>query len=868
MRIVIDLQGAQAASRSRGIGRYSLCLALAMARQRGDNEVMLALNGLFPETIEPIRAAFDSLLPQDNIRVWHTPGPIAYLGPHNTGRRAAAELVREAFLAELEPDLVHVIELFEGFGDNVVATIGDFTSAYPSVVTVYDLIPHVNRDRYLSDPKHRDWYYRQYEYLHRASLLLAISESTRQEAVKHLGRPESEIVVTGCAADYRFKPLSLNAAQTAGVMRHHGITRPFVLSVTADDFRKNLEGLICAFAKLPNSVRLNHQLVIVGQFSPERREAFLQLAVERGLSPDEMILAGHVSDDDLVLLYNTCTLFAFPSWHEGFGLPVLEAMSCGAPVIGANATSVPEVIGRNDALFDPHSEEAISTKLLQALVDQDFRTRLARHGPARAKSFSWDASAKKAISAFERVHLSRQRALRIPAPDGDAPGHAVIFQSERVAGLIDAIAALDDPPNPADCKRLAAAIDRNHPAAWPTRRLFVDVSRLVNADVKTGIQRVVRSILLELVSNAPAGVRIEPVYATKDSNGFRYAREFARRFFDSPPAGGKDDPIDPHNRDIFLGLDLYPSVTLAQAKVIEAMRASGVRVYYVLYDLLPELRPDCFDAAVCEKHVQWVDTISRFDGVVAISRSAAKELQSWLATHGPKRLRPLKIAWSHLGADIEASVPTRGMPADAGAALERLRAAPSFLIVGTMEPRKGHAQTLAAFELLWAAGIDVRLVLVGSQGWMSDKLAARIREHPEFGNRLLWLEAVSDEYLEAVYAAVTCLLAPSEGEGFGLPLIEAARHKLPILARDLPVFREVAGEHAAYFSGREPDDLATAVRNWLAMFREGQHPRSEAMPWLTWRQSTQNSARYHSARPMADRLAVALRRHEGNGCGR
>ena len=83
------------------------------------------------------------------------------------------------------------------------------------------------------------------------------------------------------------------------------------------------------------------------------------------------------------------------------------------------------------------------------------------------------------------------------------------------------------------------------------------------------------------------------------------------------------------------------------------------------------------------------------------------------------------------------------------------------------------------------------------------------------------------------------MLAPSEAEGFGLPLIEAARHKLPILARDIPVFREVAGDHAAYFSGNNPQDLATAVGGWLALFKSGRHPRSDAMPWSTWQQSTQ-----------------------------
>jgi glycosyltransferase involved in cell wall biosynthesis len=114
-----------------------------------------------------------------------------------------------------------------------------------------------------------------------------------------------------------------------------------------------------------------------------------------------------------------------------------------------------------------------------------------------------------------------------------------------------------------------------------------------------------------------------------------------------------------------------------------------------------------------------------------------------------------------------------------------------------------------------------------------------LRGHPEFGKRLLWLEGISDEYLERIYTASACLIAASEGEGFGLPLIEAARHRIPILARDIPVFHEVAGEHMSYFAGREPDNLAHAVKDWLVLYGEDRHPKSGNMPWLTWAESAE-----------------------------
>ena len=160
-------------------------------------------------------------------------------------------------------------------------------------------------------------------------------------------------------------------------------------------------------------------------------------------------------------------------------------------------------------------------------------------------------------------------------------------------------------------------------------------------------------------------------------------------------------------------------------------------------------------------------------------------------------------------------------------------------MVGTPGPREGDGKVLNAFELLWRTGVDANLVVVGKVGWMVKKLAARMRNHPERSKRFFWLDGISDEYLELVYGACNCLIAASYGEGFGLPLIESAQHRLPVMARDIPVFREVAGPHAYYFSAMEPEQLAQAVRDWLDLYQREQHPASEKMPWLTWQQSAQ-----------------------------
>ena len=171
--------------------------------------------------------------------------------------------------------------------------------------------------------------------------------------------------------------------------------------------------------------------------------------------------------------------------------------------------------------------------------------------------------------------------------------------------------------------------------------------------------------------------------------------------------------------------------------------------------------------------------------------------------------------------------------------LRSLQAKPSFLQVGTLEPRKNHFQVLTAFESLWANGLDINLIFVGKKGWKVEKLVEKLHTHPEKGKHLYWLEGVNDDFLNVLYSASTCLIMPSIGEGFGLPLIESAKHDLPIIARDIPVFREVAGNCAFYFKGVTSEDIAEAIRQWLSLYRIGNFPKSSEMSWKTWEESAQ-----------------------------
>ena len=888
MRIVIDMQGAQTESRFRGIGRYTIAFAQAVVRNRGQHEVMLALSGLFPDTIEPIRAAFDRILPQENIRVWQAPGPVCEKQPGNDNRREVAELIREVFLASLQPDVVHISSLFEGYVDDAVTSIGRFDTSTPVSVILYDLIPLLNPDQYLKPNQHYGKYYlRKVEHLRRAAICLAISNFSREESLDALDMVGTRIVSISTAIDAHFQPQAIDEASADQLRQKFGISHPFVFYTGGADERKNLPRLIEAYAALPASLRDCHQLVFAGKMSPGDVARFQQIALSGGLKNDELLFTGYVTDEELVRLYNLCKLYVFPSWHEGFGLSPLEAMACGAPVIGANTASLPEVIGLDGALFDPFDIAAITHMMANTLEDEAFRTCLREHGLKQAKKYSWDEIAKRAIRVWEALPPQQDEALfehfdigvithmmakaledetfrtrlrehslkqtkkyswdetangaigaweAMPPQQADAIDYLARTLAYR--RFIDILAEYSHDRDESNLVTLSACLAQNG-SAGVERQLMVDISELCQRDAATGVQRVVRSYLKWLLQSPPAGFRVEPVYATWD-HGYRYARAYTQRFLRLDPSGVPDDPVRWQRGDIFFGLDMQHYVQLAHADFYLQLKRNGVTVKFLVYDLLPIQLADLFeDSEAKALHERWLAMIAATDGAICISKATADAFETWIEKTSITPAPTFSTSWVHIGADIEGSKPSFGLPNDAERVLETLSQRPTFLCVSTLEPRKCQQQILEAVEQLWRVGVDVNLILVGRQGWKVEVLADRLHRHPELGRRLFWLQGIGDEYLEKIYAVSTCLIAASINEGFGLSLIEAARHGVPIVARDIPVFREVAGDYGYYFQGDRPQDLADALKTWVELYQNHQHPRSAAMPWSTWQQSSE-----------------------------
>lgn len=401
MRLVIDLQGAQSGSRLRGIGRYCISLTKNLAKLRKKNEVFIILNSAFADTIAPIRSVFSEILPPENILTWSCPLPVNRIESNNDDKRLASEILREHLLSSLSPDWVIVSSLFEGLEDNFVTSVKKTTN-FRTAVILYDLIPWIHQSLYLADENVFSWYSGKIDDLRRSDILLAISESSAQEAINYLGFAKNEVYNISTAANSFFKPYDVTDNEREKISKRYEIRGSFVLYTGGIDYRKNIETLLDAWSILPNNLRQKFQLAIVCSVQDQQKEALIKRGISLGLGLNDVVFTGFVPDKDLLILYNICELFVFPSWHEGFGLPVLEAMQCGKPVLASNKTSLPEVVGRNDVLFDPFDAQSIADLLEKGLTCPTWLKDLSDYGIKQAQNFSWEKTASRTWDILEK----------------------------------------------------------------------------------------------------------------------------------------------------------------------------------------------------------------------------------------------------------------------------------------------------------------------------------------------------------------------------------------------------------------------------------------------------------------------------------
>jgi glycosyltransferase involved in cell wall biosynthesis len=397
------MQSAQTQSKFRGVGRYAKSLLSALINNKQNHEIIIVLNALYRETIDEIYNEFSETLAKNNIKVWN---PLVSASISNIKScNNTFDFQREKFFKSLKPDFILIMNLFEGFDikdQGVVSTsIGLFDKETPVAVLLHDLIPLISPSiDFMEDQSAQALLKNKLEYLSRAQLLLTVSENSRQDALSFLKFPKEKVINISAGYDLFFKKLKVDKLAMIKIYKKFRIKSDFVLYVGAADAHKNLKQLIKSFALSLNILTKEYQLIMVGPMSDFQIHELIVVAKKYRLDTSQIIFTGFISNQDLLYLYNLCKLFILPSSYEGFGLPVLEAMACGAPVIVSKNSSLIEIVKNEEAMFDQTSVTSISSKISQALMDEKFVNQLINFQKEQIKLFSWEHTANKLLDSL------------------------------------------------------------------------------------------------------------------------------------------------------------------------------------------------------------------------------------------------------------------------------------------------------------------------------------------------------------------------------------------------------------------------------------------------------------------------------------
>lgn len=737
MKILIDLQGTQGRSYERGIGRYTRDFVKAFIQEvRGKHEIFLFLNAALNKHTSAILEYFLEDLSEKNFIFFHIVTPAAFIDPVHHWNTTASELIREKMIADIAPDVVIVTSLVEGWQENIVTSIGSYATRIPTVVIFYDLIPLIYPEMFLADPALKAWYLHKLKSFERASLLLAISESSAKEAMEYLSLSAEKVscISSGVSLDF------LLLQPDEGAFDALGIERPFVMHTSAYEPRKNFEGLIQAYALLPRETRKEHQLVLVCRLNDIAVRSLWALAEKCGLDKGEMILTGYVTDELLVALYKKAKLFVFPSLHEGFGLPVLEAITMGTPALGSDRSSIPEVIGCKEALFDPENIDQMSRKIAHFLENSEALQKLFECQSRYVERFTWQKVAAKALEAIEKKFSDS--ISDIPPP--------LAVSTRNLARYISAID-----------RRKLPAIDQVKKAAWAVERN----------------EKAVLALLARKQLPKRLRWRIEGPFDSSYSLA-RLNRETARAL-----------------QNIGIDVSLYSTegpgdfspnpAFLEENPDLAKLWEKGKKLLHTQLDvasrnLYPPRVDDMSSPLNMLHHYAWEESgfplewAEKFNENLDAMTCISSHVHKIMIDHGI--IVPLSI--SGCGVDHWERI-----TADRSFVLEGSRSF-RFLHVSSCFPRKGVDVLLQAYGDAFTESDDVTLIIKTFPNphnevhrWLREAKS----EHPRYPHVLIIEEEWSPERLKALYEASHALVAPSRAEGFGLPIAEAMLSGLPVI---------------------------------------------------------------------------------------
>jgi glycosyltransferase involved in cell wall biosynthesis len=355
-----------------GVGRYLSNLLTHLSHLDKENEYWLYTD----------HPRVHSIIQHDNFHQKHLTIPFA----QNYFTWSHFRLPPELFL--------HPIDLFH-FPFYTMPVIRN----YKSIVTIHDITYEIHPEWYSWKGLLAMRFFSRYAARH-ADTILTDSHNTKQDILRYYGVPENKVVVIYLGVEERFKKIEKCSVLDQIRVQYRITSQYVILYVGSIHTRRNIEQLIRAFQMLCRKIS-DIQLVVVGK--QEYPYLDIQALVDQLALHNRVILPGYVQDADLPLLYNLADLFVYPSSYEGFGLPPLEAMACGTPVIVSNNSSLPEVTGDAAILIDPLNIKDMTDTMYQVLNNEKLRHSMAEKGITQARKFSWEQTAKETLAVYQEI---------------------------------------------------------------------------------------------------------------------------------------------------------------------------------------------------------------------------------------------------------------------------------------------------------------------------------------------------------------------------------------------------------------------------------------------------------------------------------
>ncbi len=800
-RLWLDGQCLQTTNRNRGIGRYIGGLIRGIADHAPHVDLHISLNADMPEEAVAARDFLSRWIRPDNIHVWHGTATQGEAVEGLTDKRLLSETALAYHVACLAPDIALSTNPFEGANDRAVPLLPNRISGVPIASIFYDAIPFRFPDRYLSDKLSSQHYRRRLAAFRDFNCNLCISDFAKEELANLIGVNPSVTIGAGISDHFMncLPPLPLQRREQNAL-----------LYVCDCDWHKNVPAVMEAISQLEETQKGVIKFLVVGNLSVDAETLLRRKWLGLQLSEENLQFIGHVPDGALVDYCQRVSAVIQPSFMDGVGLTVLEAALCGTPVMTASSGAIPEVVNDNAHLFDP-TDCADIARHISHVLGADGGARSSLEATDDAREFSWKRTATLTIDTLANV--ARHQTGSRPIRNADLIAKEALLSTDRLRLPQNLII---------DC--LARSEIRK---TGRTQRLVVEATATVISDGGSGIQRVVKKICSTIPSETDA-----PVVIGFSDNSSEWFEVNDRRLSLGPKETKETGArIFFTQRDHILMLDSSWAFHHVHSKSLINARLRGAKVTTCLYDTVPLRASGFTHSRMPPVFSQWLQTALTYStGFVCISKAVADEFVEILRQL--RFPRPLDIGFWPLGADFGPIYETT--PEET-----RDTSATNFLMVGTIEPRKGYGVALDAFDLLWEQNVNVKLTIVGKMGWNVENLVRRLKRHPQWGRRLFWRDNATDIELGQEYASADCLIASSFAEGFGLPIVEAGYFGKKIIASDIPVFREVASKSvgSSFFAVGDPRSLADSVRSF---HESGQSASSVTKPdqaWENWHQS-------------------------------